>query len=67
MDFLFLALIFAVVGLMVGLGAYCEHLRNKKRAKCSAAQFPASLGAPAPCANLQFLYGHNTNLDVLFS
>jgi len=33
MDFLFLVLIFAVVGLTVGLGAYCEHLRSKKRVK----------------------------------
>ena len=30
MDFLFLALIFAVVGLAVGLGAYFDHLRDKK-------------------------------------
>ena len=31
MDFLFLALIFAVVGLTLGLGAVCERLRSKKQ------------------------------------
>ena len=30
MDFLFLALIFLIVGLTLGLGAFCERLRNKK-------------------------------------
>jgi hypothetical protein len=29
MDFLFLALIFAIVGLSVGLGAFCEYLRSR--------------------------------------
>ena len=30
MDFLFLALIFAIVGLSVGLGTFCEYLRRKR-------------------------------------
>ena len=30
MDFLFLAAIFAVVGLTLGLGALCDHFRRKK-------------------------------------
>jgi len=30
MDFLFLALIFLIVGLTLGLGAFCERLRSKK-------------------------------------
>ena len=30
MDFLFLVTIFVVVGLSVGLGALCDHLRRRK-------------------------------------
>jgi hypothetical protein len=30
MDLLFLAAIFAIVGLTIGLGALCDHLRRRK-------------------------------------